>query len=190
MATLTSGEFVATLQKAVIALGNSLGGKTLVLDGKAWKEADLAEAIQAVIDALNAVVTARNAWIKAAADAAAAKASIVPIMAALQAYIRAVYGTGSNVYSEFGFTARKQGKPGAITAAARVIKNLATRKARMTMGKKQKQGIKGVVTSNDVQTVVAAAAGIAPAIQVVAPAVPSNVPGTSNAGTNGSNRAH
>src|ERR1700691_5446979 len=100
MATLTSGEFIATLQKAVIALGNSLGGKTLVLDGKAWKEADLAEAIQAVIDALNAVVTARNAWIKAAADAAAAKASIVPIMAALQAYIRAVYGTGSTVYSE------------------------------------------------------------------------------------------
>jgi hypothetical protein len=188
MATLTVSGFVSTLQKAVIALENNLGGKTLVLEGKAWKESDLVQAIQAVIDALAAVASTRAAWVKAVADAKSAKASIVPVMLALHGYIQAVYGAGSTVFAEFGFASRKQGKPTATTVAVRVLKNLATRKARMTMSKKQKQGIKGVVTSSDVAAAVTAASAIAPGVQPAAPAVPSNVPGTGIG--NGSGSTH
>jgi hypothetical protein len=188
MGNVSTSGFIATLQKAVSALGTNLGGKTLVLAEKVWKEKDLAQEIQSVIDALNAVEPARAAWVKAAADAKSAKASIVPIMLALRAYIQGVYGTSSTVYGEFGFAPRKQGKPTAATIAVRVLKNLATRKARMTMGKNQKQQIKGVVTSSDVAAAMPAAPAPAPAIQPTAPAAPSNVPGNGNGG--GSNGAH
>jgi hypothetical protein len=180
MSNVSSTGFIAALQKAVNGLENNLGGKTLVLEGKAWKEVDLVQAIQAVIDALNAVASARAALAKAVADATSAKASIVPIMLALRGYIQAVFGAGSTVYADFGFTPRKQGKPSAATVAMRVLKNLATRKARMTMSKKQKQNIKGVVTSSDVAAAVTAASATAPGVQPGAPAVPSNVPGSGN----------
>ena len=123
---------------------------------------------------------ARAAWAKAVADAKAAKAAIVPLMLALRGYIQAVYGAASTVFADFGFTSRKQGKPSAATVAVRVLKNLATRKARMTMSKKQKQNIKGVVTSSDVAAAVTAASAAAPGVQPAAPAVPSNVPGNGN----------
>jgi hypothetical protein len=184
MTALTSSEFVSALQKAVIALENNLGGKVLVLDGKAWKEGDFVKAIQAVIDAVNEVATTRAAWAKAVADAKTAKAGIVPLMLALRGYVQAMYGAASTVFADFGFTSRKQGKPSATTVALRVLKNLATRKARMTMSKKRKQNIKGVVTSSDVAEAVTSAA--APGVQPAASAVQSNVPGTSTGTGNGS----
>jgi hypothetical protein len=116
-----------------------------------------------VIDAVNAIATTREAWVKALADAMAAKASIAPIMLALRAYIQGVYGAGSTVCTEFGFTSRKQGKPTAATVAVLVLKNLATRKARMTMGKRQKQKVTGVVPSSDGTATAAAAPAAQPA---------------------------
>ena len=180
MGSISKTGILVALQKAVMALGNNLEGKTLPLAGKAWKESDLSEQFQATIDAINAVAPAREAWVKAAAEAAAAMATIKPIMVALRAYILGVYGPGSAIANAFGFPGRKQGKPSAATVAVRVLKSLATRKARMTMSKKQRQSIKGVVTSSDVAAAVTAVTAVAPGVQPAAPAVPSNVPGTGN----------
>ena len=187
MGNVSTSGFIATLQKAVSALATNLGGKTLVLADKVWKEKDLAEEIQSVIDALNAVEPARDAWVKAAADADVGQgldradhgSRCAPISRPSTA--RAAPCTASSAS-----LARKQGKPTAATIAVRVLKNLATRKARMTMGKNQKQQIKGVVTSSDVAAAMPAAPAPAPAIQPTAPATPSTVPG--NGG--GSNGAH
>jgi hypothetical protein len=180
MSNVSSTGFVSALQKAVNALENNLKGKTLVLAGKVWKESDLVDEIQAAIEALDAVAPGRGSWVRATAAAKAARASITPLMLALRTYIAALYGEASTVFEAFGFTSRKQGRPSAATVAVRVLKNLATRKARMTMSKKQKQAIKGVVTSSDVAAAVTAASAVAPGVQPAASAVPSNVPGNGN----------
>lgn len=136
--------FVSSLQNIVNALQQpENAGKSFVLNGKVWKTKDLVTACQGVIVLINGTQAAKAAWVKETSEAQAAKAAIVPTVDALRGYIAAAYGTSSKLYTDCGFLARKRGAPSAATLAQRVQKNLATRKARMTMSKKQKAKITG-----------------------------------------------
>ena len=162
MTNPTRQSFVAGLQRITVALDDNLSGKSVVLNGKVWKVADLRAAIQAVIDLFTATTASQAAWRKDVADEKTARASIRPDIDALRAYIGATYGTNSKVYTDFGFVARKQGKPSAKTVATRVEKTLATRKARNTMGKKARLKITGVVQPAIVPAVVTSPSPSAP----------------------------
>jgi hypothetical protein len=89
------------------------------------------------------------------------------------------YGSSSEAYDDFGFTAPRKGKPSAKTKAAAVDQVLATREARHTMGKKQRLAIRGVVTPQD-----GAAAATAPSsTSATASVAPPSTTGVANGGT-------
>jgi hypothetical protein len=65
-----------------------------------------------------------------------------PLRKQLQQYVAARFGATSAKMAEFGFTPLKPRKPTTRTKAAAADKSLATRKARGTMGAKQRKRIK------------------------------------------------
>jgi hypothetical protein len=159
------------MQKIVTAAEEHLAGKTVVLQGKPWKSADLIKALQGAIAALHAADALHANWIKAVADEKSTYRTVtLPLIKALRAYLVATFGETSQVYIDFGFPQpRLRAKPSIETSSAALQQRLATRKARNTMGKKQRLAIKGVV-----QPVTAQAA--APSPSPVAPSTPATTP--------------
>lgn len=71
---------------------------------------------------------------------------IIPTMFALRTYATGFYGTNSEAYTDLGFHHRARRRPSAMTAALATREATATRKARNTLGKKQRKKIRGVVS--------------------------------------------
>jgi hypothetical protein len=137
---------VVSLQKAGGGLQKHFANKTLRLANKVWKEADLLQLFQAQESAVAAADAARQAWLEATAKQNAGSAEVAAVLSALRQYVAAMYGTSSSVYTDFGFAAQRRAKPTVQTKSAAVQQGRATRKARNTMGKKQKLAIRGVAT--------------------------------------------
>jgi len=81
----------------------------------------------------------------------AAEASQLPalrdLMIAFESYLRGAYGSQPDVLADFGLQPKKVRTPATVVAkAAALAKRAATRAARHTMGKVQKQAVKGDVT--------------------------------------------
>jgi hypothetical protein len=95
-----------------------------------------------------ASAAAYKAWLQAVAkERATTKAINTPLLEALRHYVAAVFGTNSDEYLAFGFAPPK---PRVKSPEAKVIgaaKMRATRKARHTMGRKQRLAITGAVPS-------------------------------------------
>jgi hypothetical protein len=146
MATSSKNDVSAMLMIVKGAVNTTFAKKTLVLEGKAWKEADIVSAIQDQIEALQASDAAHATWIKSVADQRTSyKTVIVPLLHALRNYVALLYGTNSQTYLDFGFAPPTKAKPSTETRSAALEQSRATRKARGTLGKKQRLGIKGVV---------------------------------------------
>ena len=153
---------VVMLQKMASAAKQYLANKTAVLHGKPCKTVDFVDLLQGWITAMQEADALRASWAKAVANNNATyKTQIAPAVAAMKVYVTAQFGPDSVEYDAFGFTVPKQRSLATKVAAAALT--LATRAARHTMGKKQRQAIKGVVST--------------PAS--TASATPSNVPATS-----------
>ncbi|HEX3770400.1 MAG TPA: hypothetical protein VHV30_06030 [Polyangiaceae bacterium] len=117
---------------------------TVVLDGASHTPADIAKAFQASVDAADVTTAAAAAFHKAVADERAANATADTMYRSLRAYV----GQASpDVLASFGFTSPSRQVPSADTVAGAVEKRAATRAARHTLGKRQKAGIKGTVTT-------------------------------------------
>jgi hypothetical protein len=165
------------MQKIVTASEEHLGGKTVVLQGKLWKSADLVKALQGAIAALHATDALHASWIKAVADEKSTyKTAILPLIKALRAYIVATFGETSQVYIDFGFPQPKpRAKPSIETNSTALQQRRATRKARNTMGKKQRLAIKGVVQPVTAQAAATSPSPAAPSTPATTPATAANV---------------
>ncbi len=104
--------------------------------------------LQTLIDLRTAVDDAKSAT-KAKIVAEAAQApSLRSQMAALVAYVKATFGNSPDVLADFGLKPKKARTPLTIDQlAAAAAKRAATRAARHTMGTKQKQAVKGTITT-------------------------------------------
>jgi hypothetical protein len=139
-------------------------------------------AVQARVDAQTEVETARGKYALAVAAAKAAEAATKPTYEGAKQLVLMQYANDPAILSEFGLSARKQAAP--LTAAAKqaaVLQRQATRDARHTMGTRQRQKIKGVVTpaSSD-------ASSTAPSVAPTAAAVAGSNPVTAPAASVGS----
>jgi hypothetical protein len=144
----------ATLQQLVAATQEYLNKRTLVLHGKAVPSASVVTAFQSQIAALQASDKAHDAWMQSVAERRAAyTATVAPLIAALKTYVIGAFGPTSEQARAFGF----QPKARTSSPVAKVIgaeKLRATRKARNTLGKKQRLDITGALpTTVTVQTV-------------------------------------
>jgi hypothetical protein len=96
--------------------------------------------------ALNASEAAYNAWLASvAAQRTDYATNIAPLMEALRHYVAAFYGGNSATFQSFGFVPHRKPQLTAKTKLQAVLQAAATRKARNTMGRKQRKAIRGVV---------------------------------------------
>jgi hypothetical protein len=123
------------------------GVPTLVLGATTYTPATLAAFIQSRVDLANAVDTTRAQWLATvkAYDEASARARIV--LNDLRNYLIAAFGADSPTLADFGFSAPRKAALTPEQKAAAIEKALATRKARKTLGKRQKARIRGVLVT-------------------------------------------
>ena len=134
-------KFLAGFRKHV------LPAQSLVIGGVTYTYDQLQASLQGTIDAESAVLTTRAAWQNAVKGEKDKRTQNRPFLDALTQTVVAMFGTSVETLADFGLAPRK---PRTVKPATKVLaaqKNLATRKARNTMGKKQKAGIKGTVSA-------------------------------------------
>lgn len=120
--------------------------KSLTLNGQELKPAEVAKLLQASIDASQAADAAKLVWLATVRKATEVEATTAPILRALRAFVRAAIGETSATLADFGIQPRKA--PKKLTTEEKVLaveKTRATRAARHTMGKHQREKIVGDV---------------------------------------------
>jgi len=117
----------------------------ILLNSVSYTPANIVKALQGSIDAADATNTAEAAFHKAVAAEKAANVEADAVYAGLKTFVTVQYKTSSDTLATFGFTPSSRRVPDATTVAGAVEKRAATRAARHTMGKRQKEGVKGTV---------------------------------------------
>ena len=173
-----NAKIVSTCGQRLIALKKFVKTKTaMTVGGEQMKLADLTAIYQAAIDTRTTLVPQRAAYDKALAARDSAEVTRRATDKKLKAWVVNEFGADSQEAQEFGFLPNKIGEASAATKATAVEKSLATRVARGTKGKRQREKIKG--------TIVAPAAPAVPAITAPA-ATPAASVTASVSSTNGS----
>jgi hypothetical protein len=147
----------------------------LVVAGKKYRVAEVLRVLQSRIDAAKAVANARIAWLDLVGAEQARIEGTKEFVASLRQCLAGTYGSSMEVLADFGLVKRARPTRTVDEKSAAVAKALATRKARHTMGNRQKGKIKGTVATG------AAPPAIQPPPQPISPSTPS-----SGNGANGS----
>jgi hypothetical protein len=136
------------------------GGTTsILLSGDSYTPAEVAAKLQTIVALRGAVDDAKAASKARLAEEAAAMPSLRGFMAAFEMHVRAGYGNAPDVLADFGLEPKSAAEPSkTLDKATAVAKRAATRKARHTMGSRQKQAVKGDVTGVTVTAVTSAPA--------------------------------
>ncbi len=120
----------------------------MFLAGETYTPQALADFVQSRIDKASAVLTTRAAWEDAlrAYDEVNKKATVV--LGDLRHLVMAAFGRNTPKLASFGFPLPKVPTLTAEQRSKAALKAIATRKARKTMGRKQKALIKGDVAAS------------------------------------------
>jgi hypothetical protein len=141
---------------------------SLPLAGSTYTMTALVQLIQSRIDAANTIATARANWLDATAKYEALNTQLTPVVRALRQYVINAFGQNSPLLADFGFTPPKKATLTPEQLTARALKADATRKARGTLGKKEKAKIKGTVVTTAPATSPAPVPTVTPATPPVA----------------------
>lgn len=137
-----------TLQSLVAGVKRHLGTKPIQLLGKTWTPEELEEVLLDHLSELRGTNTLYNQWkVALARYHTRYETELLPLIFALRAFVEAAYGPQSDELGHFGFKARR---PRTQTPESKLLaarKARATRKARKTMGRKQREKIHGEVAS-------------------------------------------
>jgi hypothetical protein len=138
----------AGYQQAISAVLQHLTEDALVLNGKPVSKDALVGFLQQYVDAAQASTDAHTAWLQAVAkERHTIEVISAPYLAALQHYIAARFGTNSDEYLAFGFQPPRSRAKSPEAAVVGAAKMRATRKARNTMGRKQRLKVTGAAPS-------------------------------------------
>jgi len=116
---------------------------SLPVNGKLVKAADLAKAFDDASEAEKKVVRLRAQYLAAVEEARAAESKVQPMIQPIKGFVQNTFGAQSDISASFGFSPRKVAHVDAETRAQAVLKLRATRKARGTMGSRQKAEVHG-----------------------------------------------
>jgi dihydropteroate synthase len=144
----TKAELLTEVSALIAGINkNYAPGTKVPIAGVQYTASQLTSALQALITLLMDVDTAEAAYkAKLAAETAQAP-SIIALVQATKGYVRATVGNQQDVLVDYGMVPRKI--PAPLTAAEKAavaLKRAATRKARNTMGSKQKKAVTGATT--------------------------------------------
>ena len=118
---------------------------SLPLAGTTYTMTELATQVQGRTDLANTVAAARALWLDVTAQYHALNGKLTPVVRGLRQYVINAFGEDSPVLADFGFAPTKKTSLTPAQLVARGQKAAATRKARGTLGPKQKKAIKGTV---------------------------------------------
>jgi hypothetical protein len=121
--------------------------KTVLLNGASWKVDALIKRLDGQVALLHASDAAHTSWRQAVLAQRNDAADARRLLRAVEAMVTAAFGSDSHAYADFGYTPPKIAKRSAETTLAAVVKMKATRQARHTMGRKQRQSIRGTPAS-------------------------------------------
>lgn len=131
-------------QKMVIGIQQFFSNlPTMTAGSQTMAPADFVKVLQDRLASSQAVQTAtaaRSAAVKVDRDK---RTQTAPLMRALKRVVQGMYSESPEVLAVFGVQPVKIGTQTVATKATAIEKTLATRKARHTMGKKQKKAIHG-----------------------------------------------
>jgi hypothetical protein len=143
----------------------------LSLAGQSFTPASLIAFFQSRIDAANQVAAAKAQWVDLGKKYATLNITADLVARGLKQYVMNANGATSPVLADFGFTPSKRTPLSVEQQTQAIAKRKATRKARNTLGKKQKAAIKGTVPPTEPATpVTPSAAPVTPVTPAAAPA--------------------
>jgi hypothetical protein len=146
---------------------------TILIDGVPMAPKDIVATFQAANDAIAAAVAAEGAFHDAVAAQGAAVAKAKALGSGLTRTVKTQLGSAQGILNDFGIQVSSRQVPSAATVALAVDKRTATRKARNTLGKRQKASIKGTVQTASPAPVPATVPATATPAPAAAPAAPS-----------------
>jgi hypothetical protein len=158
--TNTNRKIVGAIKKHLTA--------SVTLEGVKYAPARLAKMFQDGIDVADATDQAAKAWHLAVATEKGKTEALAAVQTSLRNYVGATFGMTGTEFADFGFTPRTVTPVDAATKAKAVELRVATRKARGTLGKRQKSKIKGTIVDPAVPAAPAITAPAAPAASAIA----------------------
>jgi hypothetical protein len=145
MSTANRQNTLARDQAMTAGIQKRLAGQSFTVSDKSYSTQDVVAVFQGRVTTGQAVSSSRAAWIAAVQADRAERSQTAAFVGAFQGILKGMFQDPSAL-ADFGLTPRKSGKKTVEVKSTAVAKNLATRQARGTMGKKQKAKIKGSVT--------------------------------------------
>jgi hypothetical protein len=137
---------IGRMQRLSAGLRQHLSGQLLTLAGQSVKVEDVLDELDGYVGQLNTTDAAHANWLaEVKATQVLEDGKINPRVAALENYLRSLYGASSQTLDSFGMTPRKVRARTVRAKAESAAKSAATRVARHTLGPRQKAAIHGVV---------------------------------------------
>lgn len=127
----------------IAGINAELTDAKFVLNGQTYTKAQLIAQLQSVVDSAETTKTNRATLTSSVAQERALLAAVAPLRMGVKQLLQSRYGKGSAELQKFGFTPAKVPQRPVAGKASGIEKNLATRAARNTMGKKAKLQITG-----------------------------------------------
>jgi hypothetical protein len=147
---------VETCTRRIRALGTYVDPRTAIgVNGRKHAHAEVVAVYERCVDARAKVANLRAQLAEALEEVGTADVARMEADRALKAWVRGEFGVESTEANDFGFPAPKKPTMSAEQKALAVARGKATRKARWTMGKKQKQEIRGTIAVAERPTTVA-----------------------------------
>jgi hypothetical protein len=148
----------------VAGIQKYLMGQPLIMGRQTYTPQEVVDIVQGVVTTGQGILDARVALTAAIQADVDARAKIAAFMRGLRMVVQGMFNETPDVLAVFGMTPRKTGKKTVAVKVVAAQKSLATRKARGTLGKKQRLRITGKT-----RPAVASSATTAPAPAVSAP---------------------
>jgi hypothetical protein len=147
MATVNTNTTQAHDAQVIVGIQKHLlSVPSLPLAGSTYTPADLVKLVQSRIDSAGVVAAAGANKHATVVAHTALGTTLTPVLRGLRQYVLNAFGETSPVLADFGFTPPKKRTLTPEKKAAAALLAKATRKARHTVGKKQKLAIKGAVS--------------------------------------------
>jgi hypothetical protein len=159
---------LAAIQKYLVQM------TAITIAGVTRTPQQITQMFQTAMQTADAATQSRANFLSAAAAARTQSLAMRPFRSGFRSFIENTF-TDPSIIAEFGLPPRKTTVTTVDTKAAAAAKNLATRKARHTMGKEQKKAIHGAVPTTAPATGEVSAPSAAPST-ATAPAVPTTKP--------------
>ena len=139
----SKGNVIVSIQKLIAGLTKHFADHTFTFSGRQLKTADVVTKLQSYLGLLERAEAERSSWRVALQAVDDVKPETEALIVNIHDFVKATFGPASVEVADFGMMPRQPNRSVANKAAA-IVKGAATRVARHTMGRRQREAIHGV----------------------------------------------